>query len=271
MNAFTRHFSFEFRTGIRNRTLLFLTYLFPLLVYVMLGALMTSVNPFFRDTLIPAMVVFGILSGTLLSLPDQIVTARKAGIYRSYKINGVPAWSILTIPALAVFLHLAVIAAIITFTAPALFVAPLPVSWGGYLLVFLLSASACTGLALLIGVISTSSQMTVLWAQLIFLPSMILGGLMVPTSVLPPAMGRLSLLLPTTYAMDAFRGLAMGLEPSFNPLYEVLILLAGSLLAFGLALSLFTWDTPDAQARKRLPLAALAMLPYLIGMILLPG
>lgn len=26
MNAFLQHFSFEFRTGIRNRTLLFMTY-----------------------------------------------------------------------------------------------------------------------------------------------------------------------------------------------------------------------------------------------------
>ena len=29
MNAFMQHFSFEFRTGIRNRSLLFMTYLVP--------------------------------------------------------------------------------------------------------------------------------------------------------------------------------------------------------------------------------------------------
>ena len=36
MNAFYQHFSFEFRTGIRNRSLLFMTYLFPLAVYLMI-------------------------------------------------------------------------------------------------------------------------------------------------------------------------------------------------------------------------------------------
>jgi len=54
MNAFLSHFSFEFRTGIRNRNLLLMTYLFPLGVFLMLGLLMTSVNPAFRETLIPA-------------------------------------------------------------------------------------------------------------------------------------------------------------------------------------------------------------------------
>ena len=269
MNAFARHFSFEFNTGIRNRTLLFLTYLFPLLAYLLFGALMTSVNPAFRETMVPAMVVFAVLSGTLLSIPDQIVNARKAGIFRSYKINGVPALSILARPALAVLLHLVVIAAIITFTAPWLFQAPLPASWPGYALVFLLSVAAFSGLSLLIGVISASSQMTVLWAQLIYLPSMILGGLMVPVSILPKALGKIAMLLPTSYAMQAFRGLAMGLPASFDPLWAMLILLAGSLLAFGLAFYLFTWDSQDARTRKRLPLAALALLPYLLGMLLL--
>jgi ABC-2 type transport system permease protein len=169
-----------------------------------------------------------------------------------------------------VFLHLVVIAVIITFTAPWLFQGPLPVDWPGYALVFVLTAAACTGLSLLIGVISTSSQMTVLWAQIIFLPSMILGGLMVPTSLLPKALGKIAMLLPTTYAMDAFRGRAMGLPASFDSWWAILILLSSAALAFGLAIFLFTWDNPDARERRRLPLALLALLPYLLGMLLLP-
>jgi len=38
MNAFAAHFSFEFRAGVRNRVLLFLNYLFPLGLYLMLGS-----------------------------------------------------------------------------------------------------------------------------------------------------------------------------------------------------------------------------------------
>jgi ABC-2 type transport system permease protein len=269
MNAFVNHFSFEFRTGIRNRTLLLLTYLFPLGVYLLMGLLMTAINPTFRETMIPAMIIFAVMSGTLLSLPDSLVTARKAGIFRSYKINGVPALSILAIPALSAFVHLLLIALIITVTAPLLFQAPLPTNWLGFVLVIILIIGACASLSLLIGVISANSQMTVLWAQLIFLPSMILGGLMLPTSILPAALGKVALLLPSTYAMNAFRGMAYNLPADFNVLWSILILLAGSALAFGLAIRLFSWDSTDTGQRKPAPMAALVLLPFLAGVLFL--
>jgi len=269
MSAFIHHFSFEFRTGIRNRSLLLMLYLFPLAVYLILGALMTAVNPTFRETMIPAMIIFAILAGALLSLPDPLVAARTAGIFRSYKINGVPAFSILIIPAMAAFVHLAVTGAIITATAPLLFDAPLPVHWPAFALVFVLMTAACAALGLLIGVISASSQMAVLWAQLIFLPSMILGGLMLPTSMLPGALARLAMLLPTTYGMNAFRGLAQDLETSFSPVWSLAVLLSGAILAFGLALYLFRWNSDKTTGGRRPLLALIALLPYVLGMIFL--
>jgi ABC-2 type transport system permease protein len=230
---------------------------------------MTAVNPTFRETLIPAMIIFAILSGALLSLPGSLVDARKAGIFRSYKINGIPAISILIIPALSAFFHLIVVAMIIAVTAPLFFAATLPVSWLGFVLVFILTVFALAAISLLIGVVSSSSQMTVMLSQLIFLPSMILGGLMLPTSILPKALGKIALLLPTTYAMNAFRGLAQNLPTDFDPLWSIIVLLATSILALGLAIYLFNWDSDDAGQRKRAPLALIALLPYVVGMFLL--
>jgi len=143
MNAFINHFSFEFRTGIRNKTLLLMNYLFPLGFYAMMGLLMTGINPAFRETMIPTMTVFAVLAATILGLPDPLVTAREAGIFRSYKINGVPAFSILVIPALTTILHTAVVTIIITSTAPLFFDAPLPVNWLGFIVTFLPSDGLC--------------------------------------------------------------------------------------------------------------------------------
>jgi len=270
MNAFLQHFAFEFRTGIRNRSLLLMTYLFPLAVYVLLGMLMTEVNPLFRETLIPAMILFAVLTGAVLSLPDPLLAARKAGIFRTYRINGVPAVSILLIPALAALLHLAALAVIILASAPFLFRAPLPADWLGFLLVFLLAVCACAALGQLVGVASSSTQAAVLWAQLIFLPAMLLSGMMMPYSMLPDALARLALLLPPTHIMNAFRSLAYGLPADVDPAWSALILLAGAALAFGLAIYLFRWDEADARQRRKAPLALLALLPYALGALLIP-
>ena len=185
MKAFANHFSFEFRTGVRNKTLLLMNYLFPIGFYLMMGFIMPNINPPFLEGLIPAMVTFGILAATLLGLPEPLVNARETGIFRSYKINGIPSSSILIIPALTTALHVVIVTVAITATAPLLFDAPLPVNWAGYVLTFIAMAAACAGISVLIGVISANARIQVLWSQLIFVPSMLLGGLMLPTACCP--------------------------------------------------------------------------------------
>jgi ABC-2 type transport system permease protein len=267
MNAFTHHFNFEFLTGIRNKQLLMLNYLFPLGFYLMMGFIMTGINPLFRDSIIPAMVTFAVMAAALLGIPDPLVNARENGIFRSYKINGVPSISILAIPAISSMLHLLIVGGIITISAPLLFQAPVPVNWVNFLLIFLITAIACTGLSVLIGVISASSRMSVLWSQLIFIPSMLLGGLMLPYSMLPAAAGKVAQLLPATHAMNAFNGLAMGKTADFNAWGSVAVLFFTGALAFGLAIYLFSWDSRNTSRRGNLLLALLVLLPAVVGIM----
>jgi ABC-2 type transport system permease protein len=268
MNAFLHHFSFEFRTGIRNRQLLFMNYLFPLGVYFLIGLIMVQINPLFGETAISSMGAFAITAVALLGIPDPLVTAREAGIFRSYKINGVPSISILTIPGLTTSLHLIVVMAIILLTAPPLMDAPLPVDWLGFVLALLATLFALVGLGLLIGVISASTRMTVLWSQLVFLPSMLLGGIMMPHDFLPETVQRISLILPPSHAMIAFQGLAQGATTIFNPTWSLIILFAGGLLAFGLAILLFNWDPHNKTSKGHPLMAIVAILPYIVGVFM---
>lgn len=269
MNAFAHHFAFEFRTGIRNKQLLLLNYLFPLGFYLMMGFIMPAINPPFRETILPAMVVFAALSATLLGIPDPLVNARENGIFRSYKINGIPAPSILAIPALTTMLHFLIVTILITLTAPWLFDAPSPENWLNYALLVTILAFACAGISVLIGVVSPNSRMTVLWSQVIFVPSMLLGGLMLPYSLLPSIAGKFAQLLPATHAMNAFNGLAMGKTADFSPWGSVSILFASGILAFGLAVYLFSWDSRNTTRRGHPLLALLVLLPPILGIFLL--
>jgi ABC-2 type transport system permease protein len=269
MNAFSHHFLYDFRTGLRDKSLLLLNYLFPLGFYVLMGLLMTGLNPTFASTMIPAMILVAMMACTLLGLPNPIVDAREAGIFRSFKINGVPALSIVTIPVLSSFVHILLVSIIITVTAGPLFHAGLPTNWGGFILVFVVTAFTFASIGMLIGVISPNSRVIVLYSQAIFLPSMILGGLMVPTALLPPALFRISLLLPTSYAMNAWRGLAFGMTSAFDPVWSVAILLVSGVISFGLAIYLFSWDSKNRQSGRNPLLGLLAMLPYVVGMIIL--
>lgn len=269
MTAFFHHFMYDFRTGLRDKSLLLMNYLFPLGFYILMGLLMTGLNPTFAPTMIPAMILVAMMACTLLGLPNPVVESREAGIFRSFKINGVPALSIVTIPVLSSFVHILLVSIIITITAGPLFKAGTVVNWGYFVLILLLSAFTFASLGMLIGVVSPNSRAIVLFSQSIFLPSMILGGLMVPSSMLSPALYRVSLLLPTSYAMNAWRGLAFGLAPTFDPRWALLILLSGGMIAFALAIYLFNWDSKNKQRGHNPLLGLLSLVPFVLGAIFL--
>jgi ABC-2 type transport system permease protein len=267
MTAFANHFAFEFKSGLRNTTSLLMNYLFPLGFFALMGFVFPQINPPFREVLIPALLIFSAMASNLLGLPGPLVESREAGIYRSFKINGVPAVSILLIPALTTIIHTLIVSVIITAIAIPLFDAGRPTNWVAFALITLLTVVTLGAIGALIGVISSGSRSTVLWSQLVFLPSMLLGGLMMPLEFLPEAMRPVASLLPAAHAMQAFSGLAFGKETIFDPWFSVGILAASAVISFGLAIYLFNWDSQNSSRRGHPLLALLALAPYLVGML----
>jgi ABC-2 type transport system permease protein len=267
MNAFTAHFAFEFRAGVRNKMLLFLNYLFPPGLFLMLGFILTGLNPFFREVIIPGMVVISVMAAYLLGTPEPLVAAREAGIFRSYKINGVPPAPILVIPSITTGLHTLIVTTVITAAAPLLFEAPLPVNWWGFVLSLAAFMVATAGMAVVIGVVSANSRVVILWSQLVFIPSMLLGGIMIPYGELTPGVAAASRLLPATQAMNAFRELGMGEVGGFNPWVSIGALLLSGVIGFGLALFLFSWDRHSAIRRGHPTLGFLVMAPYFLTLL----
>jgi ABC-2 type transport system permease protein len=268
MTAFLNHFLFEFKTGLRNSNNLLMNYLFPLGFYAMMGLIMTRIFPGFDQVLIPSMIVFVAMAGNILGLPNPLVEMREAGVFRSYKINGVPAVSILIIPVLSTIFHTLIVSAIIFLTAEPFFGGALPVRTVPFILITLLVAFNFGAIGALIGVISANSRATVLWSQLIFLPSMLIGGMMVPISMLPEAARSLTALLPSSHAMQAYLGLAYGQQTTFDTTVSVAVLAASLVLAFGLAIYLFNWDSKNKTRRGHPLMALLVLVPYVISIFL---
>jgi ABC-2 type transport system permease protein len=268
MTAFANHFAYEFKTGLRNPSMLFMSYLFPLGVYVLLSLTMTAVNPLFKETLIPALCVFAMMGGGLLALGGPLVEARDAGIYRSFKINGVPAAAIVAIPVLAATVHMLVVCLIITLTAGPLFGAALPVHAVPFALLLVLSAFASAALGVLIGVVAANSRAVLGLSQALFLPSMILGGLMMPLAMLPAGIQKVSGLLPATHMMQALTGLGYGYPTAFDPARSTIITAAAALLAFALSIFLFNWDKQNQVRRGHPLLGLIALLPYVVGVVI---
>jgi ABC-2 type transport system permease protein len=267
MSGYAHHFVFDFRSGVRDTTNMLMNYLFPLGFFVMIGLFMPSINPAFLDIMIPGLIVFAVMSGTLMTIPGSLIDQRTAGVLRSYRVNGVPAAAVITIPVVTALIHMLLVSVVLTAAGSFLFGAVLPVNWAWFFAVIILTTLSLGSFSALIGVVAPSSRAGTLLAQLIFVPSVLLGGLMVPPELLPEEIARGALLLPATQAMRGFTALAMeGGRTDLTALTPLIVLAVSIVLNLILCRALFEWNTRTGGARRFA--ALLAALPFLAAVAL---
>ena len=263
MNAFIGHVLYDFKTGLRDKGKLLMYYLFPLVFFALVGGLMSAINPNFGKTMIPAMVLFAYMSSALLSLPGSLVQAREAGILRSFRINGVPAASVLGAPMISLAAHMAVVTLVITAAGIRIFGGVSPVNTGGFILTALASYVLYASLGMLIGVVAGGGSSAIMISQVIFIPSIILGGLMIPSSTLPSIFSRIALLFPASHCMNLFGVFALG--TGGRETASLFVVCASIVVNIGLASWLFRWDS-GTPGRKGF-FALLAAVPYAAAFI----
>lgn len=260
--GYAHHLAFDFKAGVRDTTLMLMNYLFPLGFFIMIGLFMPGINPAFLDIMIPGLILFAVMSGTLMTIPATLIDQRVGGILRSYRVNGVPAAAVVTTPILGALFHMLLVSGLLTAAGALLFNAAVPAQWGWFALVVVLATLSLASLSALIGVVASSSRAGVLFSQLVFVPSVILGGLMVPPELLPAGIARGAAVLPASQAMRAFSALAMNEGAAVSAGIGPLIVLAASTIVnLLLCLALFEWNARSGGAKRYLGL--LALLPFL--------
>ncbi len=75
--------------------------------------------------------------------------------------------------------------------------------------------------------------------------------------------------MPSTYLMALYNGLAGGNGVDGNTIVSLLVLIATGVLAFFLAVYLFSWDAQNKSHRRGPVLALAVLLPLVAGSILL--
>lgn len=111
---------------IRSKSLLITCYLVPLLFFLIMGGIFTSLMPEAKDTLIQSMTVLGVSMGALIGVPPSILEIYGTDIKKMYSANGVPLYFGLLSLTVSAFIHLMMLSLIILTAAPALFQARIP-------------------------------------------------------------------------------------------------------------------------------------------------
>ena len=126
MSGFLYGVALQWKLDIRSKSLLVTCYIIPLIFFLLMGGIFTSVMPEMRNTLIQSMIVMGVSMGAFIGLPPSLIETYGSDIKKVYKANGVPLCLGLITMFLSAFFHLMITCVVIVLLAPVLFEATLP-------------------------------------------------------------------------------------------------------------------------------------------------
>jgi len=210
MKAFLYGVSLQWKMDIRSKTLLITCYIVPFLFFAVMGGIFTSVMPDSKDTLIQSMTVFGVTMGALIGLPPSLVEIYGSNIKKVYKANGVPICLGLVLTNISTFIHLLIMGTILYITAPLAFDAKIPSHSGIYFISLITFTAVSLSVASILGLAVVDQAKISMFSMIIFLPSIMLSGIMFPAELLPEAFRATGKLFP------AWWGYRMMLENRFE-------------------------------------------------------
>lgn len=223
MGAFLYGIYLQWKLDIRSKTLLITCYIVPLLFFAIMGGIFTSVMPEARYTLIQSMTVFGVTMGALIGLPPALVEIYSSDIKKVYKANGVPLYLGLVLTNISAYIHLFIMSIILYIAAPLAFNAEMPENPVLYFASLAIFIAVSLSIASIIGLAVKDQAKTSMVSIIIFLPSIMLSGIMFPIELLPKAFEAIGKIFPATWGYKVMTDSVFQLE-NLLPLVAILIL-----------------------------------------------
>ncbi|MFQ6794418.1 MAG: ABC transporter permease [Thomasclavelia sp.] len=175
----------QFKMDLRSKSLLITCYVVPLVFFLIMGTIFTSLMPDVKTTLISSMIIMTVTMASLIGVPPSLVEIYGSEIKKMYQVNGISlSFGLLAIMIFA-FIHIMIVSIIILILAPVLFAAVIPANIGVYLLKVAFFTIVSLSIAGILGLLIKKQAKLTMISQLIFLPSIMLSGIMFPITLLP--------------------------------------------------------------------------------------
>ena len=178
MNGFLYGIMLQWKLDIRSKSLLVTCYIVPFFFFLFMGGIFTSVMPGMRSTLIQSMIVMSVSMGAFIGLPPSLIETYGSDIKNVYKANGVPIYLGLVTMFLSAFVHLMIACVMIVLLAPILFEAALPIQLPFFFLALAIYIVVSLSIGSVLGLTVKNQAKLTMIAQLVFLPSIMLSGIM---------------------------------------------------------------------------------------------
>ena len=197
-----------------------------------MGGIFTSIMPEMRSTLIQSMIVMSVSMGAFIGLPPSLIETYGSDIKKVYKANGVPIYLGLVTMFLSAFVHLMITCIVIVLLAPILFEATLPTQLPFFFLALAIYIIVSLSIGSVLGLTIKNQAKLTMIAQLVFLPSIMLSGIMFPIDLLPDFLETIGCIFPASWGYKLMLDNGFYLENLWYPIlvFFVAVIVCGIFL-----------------------------------------
>jgi imidazolonepropionase-like amidohydrolase/ABC-type multidrug transport system permease subunit len=263
MKAFLALTQIDLKLALRNRSVLFFNYFFPLIFFFVFGYSMHAEQGSRVIQVVNMVVTIGILGNGLFGAGMRAVQERENNVLRRYKVT-----PITPVPLLAASMVTGVILylpglLIVLVLANRLFGMAVPPNLFSLLLFAIIACVAFRSIGLIIAAVVNSSQESLILIQPLYMAMLFLSGATFPISFFPDWLQVITQFIPATYLMIGMAGILQHRESVLTNWLSVIALIVTALVGIFIATKLFRWEKEEKlrNSAKLWVLAALA--PFL--------
>lgn len=246
MKPYLAQIRMTLRLILRDRTVLFFSYLFPLAFFFIFAQTFDAAkSPAATGQVIAMVVIIGVLGNGFFGAGMRTVMDRETNVLRRFKVAPItPAPMILAsiVSGLVAFLPTVFL---FLFLGSAFYHAPLPRSLVSFVLFVCVGVIAFRSFGMIVAAVVNSAQEAQILIQLLYLPMLFLSGATFPVSIMPVWVQNIAQFLPATYLFQGMQSIMIGGETIAANWFSLLALIITFAVAMFVAMKLFRWEKEE--------------------------
>ncbi|HYA23652.1 MAG TPA: amidohydrolase family protein [Terriglobales bacterium] len=263
MKAYQALVALDLKLALRQRSVIFFNYLFPLVFFFVFAQAFHAERGSAMTIVIAMVIIIGILGNGLFGAGIRAVQEREANILRRYKVTPISPAPLLIASTITGWILFMPYVLVMFALAHFVYAMPWPTNIVSILLFATVGIAAFRAIGMILAAVANSMQESQILVQLVYLPMLFLSGATFPVSLFPPWLLLLTQFLPATYLVTGIEAMLMRNESIVQNLLPALALVLTTVVGLFLAYKLFRWEKEE-KIRNSAKISILAvMLPFL--------
>lgn len=195
----------------------------------------------FLDSSFSSLLVVGICATAFMGIPLTICDYRDKKILKHFFVTPASPGHLIATQVLIAMATAMISASLVALVSVFFLGYRMQGSWGLLIASYFLVMIAMYSLGLLIASLCKNMKIANLVCSLVYFPMLFLSGAVIPFELFPSGMQKVANVLPLTQGVQLLKSVSLN-QPVGNPQFVLILLLAISIIGFGLAARFFRWE-----------------------------